>query len=292
MDSKAIGELLKSRRTALGLTVQNAADRTKIKLSYIQGMESGDLTIFEAPIYVRNFVRTYARFLKIDDAQILALLSDLPSSGEASVQTDPQPISQATTIQPTRDLRQFGSKLLLMLAVGLCLVAVAFFFKTYSPNIEIASPNTVSPKTVNPQVQTNPTTQDTESESGDTHEATLIQDSPVIEKNLLSPLRTHVAQLRVLEDVWAFWESDNSEAEKYLGAGDVQNITFSSKLRLRIGKPQGVKLTVEGEEIKINSEKVFDSVFRVQENGRVTREPTSGRDLKRFRPKNNPEDNF
>ena len=71
MDVRKIGELLKSHREALGLSIQNVSDRTKIKRSYLESMEAGKFEELGNDVYVRNFARTYAKFLKISEPQIL-----------------------------------------------------------------------------------------------------------------------------------------------------------------------------------------------------------------------------
>lgn len=56
------------------MTIPEVVDQTKMKTDQVQALESGDWTIFAAPVYLRGFVRNYAMLLKLDPE---ALLKDL-----------------------------------------------------------------------------------------------------------------------------------------------------------------------------------------------------------------------
>lgn len=67
----SVPELLKSTREARKLSVEQVAEITKIKGDHIRALEEGEFHVFSAPIFIRGFVRTYARFLKLDSEQII-----------------------------------------------------------------------------------------------------------------------------------------------------------------------------------------------------------------------------
>jgi cytoskeletal protein RodZ len=69
-----VGEQLRQAREALGWSVGDVAESTKIKSEHIRALEAGDYESFAAPIYIRGFVRTYATLLKLDT---LAVMADL-----------------------------------------------------------------------------------------------------------------------------------------------------------------------------------------------------------------------
>ena len=70
----AVAEQLRQARQAQGLTVHQVADATKIRTDHIEALDEGNYNVFSAQIYIRGFVRNYARLLKLDEAQILAQL--------------------------------------------------------------------------------------------------------------------------------------------------------------------------------------------------------------------------
>lgn len=69
-----VGEQLRQAREALQLSVAEVAEITKIRTDHIRALEAGEYDRFVAPVYVRGFVRTYARVLKLDEKKIAAEL--------------------------------------------------------------------------------------------------------------------------------------------------------------------------------------------------------------------------
>lgn len=61
-------------REAQHLTIHQVAEATKIRTDHIEALEEGDYNVFSAQIYIRGFVRNYARLLRLDEAQMLASL--------------------------------------------------------------------------------------------------------------------------------------------------------------------------------------------------------------------------
>jgi cytoskeleton protein RodZ len=67
-----VAEQLRSAREAQKLDVYQVAEITKIKTDHIRALESGHYDTFSAPVYIRGFVRTYAKVLKLDETQVVA----------------------------------------------------------------------------------------------------------------------------------------------------------------------------------------------------------------------------
>ena len=67
-----VAEQLRQAREAQGLDVHQVAEITKIRTDHIRALEEGDYDQFVAPVYIRGFVRSYARVLKLDEAQLAA----------------------------------------------------------------------------------------------------------------------------------------------------------------------------------------------------------------------------
>ena len=66
-----IGEQLKRVREQKGISLQEAADQTKIRRRYLWALEEEDYGAFPAEIYLMGFMRRYAEFLNIDADVIL-----------------------------------------------------------------------------------------------------------------------------------------------------------------------------------------------------------------------------
>lgn len=69
-----VSEQFQQAREAQHLTVQQVAERTKIRADHVRAFEAGDFNVFSAPVYIRGFARMYAKLLKLDVPQVLAAL--------------------------------------------------------------------------------------------------------------------------------------------------------------------------------------------------------------------------
>ena len=68
---QTIGERLEEARKRKGISVREAAELTKIRGDYLQKFESNTFDIGLPPLYVRGFIRTYAKFLELDPERII-----------------------------------------------------------------------------------------------------------------------------------------------------------------------------------------------------------------------------
>ena len=71
LDIGTIGQKLKSAREAKGVSVSEAAASTKILSKFIEAMEDDNFEKLSAPIYVKSFVRLYAKYLNLDPLPLI-----------------------------------------------------------------------------------------------------------------------------------------------------------------------------------------------------------------------------
>lgn len=76
-----LGETLRERRTALGLTLDQAEECTRIRSKLLQALEAGEYSRLPNPGYVRGFVSSYARYLELDPVPLLAMYRAETGSG-------------------------------------------------------------------------------------------------------------------------------------------------------------------------------------------------------------------
>ena len=88
----SVAQQLRSAREAQSLTIQYVAEITKIRTDHLRALEDGNFNIFSAPVYIRGFVRTYARMLKLDSSQIGTALDD--ELGQTEKFKEPPPLVQ------------------------------------------------------------------------------------------------------------------------------------------------------------------------------------------------------
>jgi cytoskeletal protein RodZ len=67
------GDALREQRNKQGRSLQNMSDQTKIRVPYLQALESGDYASFSSTTHIKGFLQNYAKALGLDQNKILAL---------------------------------------------------------------------------------------------------------------------------------------------------------------------------------------------------------------------------
>lgn len=140
----ALGEELRAAREARSLSLSDVSERIHIRTMYLQSLEDEDWGAIAAPVYVRGFLRTYARFLGLDpEDAVQRFNATLPEAGYAS--------SVSEDDSQTRS----GPSIWLWLATAAAIVLVGFVGYNYyelqqeqpgaSPAIETPRPAARSP---------------------------------------------------------------------------------------------------------------------------------------------------
>lgn len=124
-----IGARLREARLALGMSAEDIAHLTKIPRSSIDALEDGDMTGLPAPVFVRGFIRAYARTVNLDGNE---LVRSMPSQTNTNMNTRKrsghdvdhfaQLMARNGAGQTRRGLRP-SHFLLLLLAVGMLVAA-------------------------------------------------------------------------------------------------------------------------------------------------------------------------
>lgn len=69
---QTLGERLEEARKRKGISIREAAESTKIRGDYLQKFESNAFNLDLPPLYVRGFVRNYARHLDLDAQKFMS----------------------------------------------------------------------------------------------------------------------------------------------------------------------------------------------------------------------------
>lgn len=64
------GPLIRQVRESLGIDLKAISQTTKVGLNYLEAIENDDYGDLPAPVYVRGFVTEFAKFLRLDAAQV------------------------------------------------------------------------------------------------------------------------------------------------------------------------------------------------------------------------------
>ncbi len=78
-----LGSRVRARREELGLSVEQCAEKTKIRSRYLIAVEEGDDSVSPGQTYFRAFLKTYATFLGLDGAALSAEYRDIITQAES-----------------------------------------------------------------------------------------------------------------------------------------------------------------------------------------------------------------
>lgn len=97
-----IGELLAAARVKSGLSILEVASQLHLKQSFIIALESSDYHVIGSMVYVKGYLRTYARLLRVDiEHDLLILQPDNASLTHAVSRSAPILTRHATKWNPT-----------------------------------------------------------------------------------------------------------------------------------------------------------------------------------------------
>jgi len=84
----SVGDQLKTAREQHGKSLEDIGGELKIRADHVLALEEGDFDKFDAPVFVRGFVRSYCRILKIDSAPVVVQLNQ-ELGGTQALASDP-----------------------------------------------------------------------------------------------------------------------------------------------------------------------------------------------------------
>lgn len=68
---KEVGETLREAREEHGVSIEEASSDLKLRPSQIQNIEEGNLKAFKDVFYLKSFIRSYAKYLGLDEEKIM-----------------------------------------------------------------------------------------------------------------------------------------------------------------------------------------------------------------------------
>ena len=130
--AQELGALLKTKRTEKNIAIGEVAERLKFSAKQIESLESGDYKGLPEPIFVKGFIKTYARFLGLDIDQITVLLNEAFPSQVTAIASAPISESQnGLNFQDQKKSKSFP-KWLPLLVVAAAVVGAVYLWQSKS----------------------------------------------------------------------------------------------------------------------------------------------------------------
>jgi cytoskeletal protein RodZ len=118
----SVGGRLRRERELRGMSVEEIARATRIPLASLERLEADRYDDLPGEVFVRGFLRAYARAIGIDCEEIVALYS----SARRVAYVAPVPVAAATA---RRESRRLGVAIAFVLLLVLCTMALSFVLK-------------------------------------------------------------------------------------------------------------------------------------------------------------------
>ncbi|MEE9496133.1 MAG: RodZ domain-containing protein [Desulfobacterales bacterium] len=225
----SFGRYLQSIRLEKKISLGKVSEETRIAIGNLQLIEKEDLEALPAEVFVRGFLRSFARAIGADDEEAVRLYQDrLNMEDELS---DAGSFSGRSSLKPWLDLT-------LSVAVLLCLVALSLYGVSYFQN-QVHMPETAETHVVS-----------------EDSKAVMPQEKPVSKTqkdSTTKPPEKWVLQITAIESTWIKLIIDNKDSKEYeLSSGEHLEVEASAGYNLLIGNAGGLELKLNGEPVPIS----------------------------------------
>ena len=266
----SLGEELRREREMRGVSLREISDATKVSIRYLEGLEKGDSKALPAAVFVRGFVREFARYLGLDAEEMvdryLRTVTDLENERAVRIR---QANPQLKEYDPTRDegrLRTIFRILGFLIVVGV-LAALGYYFRDDLLSLRRFLPGesgTESDRAVTPPAAAPAT------ETGQEAAEATSTDPPLPE---VEPL---FMKIEFLEPTWIHLLVDGESAlHTTVNTGVVREFRARERIEIRtLGNAGGVLVTIDDREIGTLGASREVIKGRVFENPRARTTPT------------------
>ncbi|HEY1654339.1 MAG TPA: RodZ domain-containing protein [Candidatus Tumulicola sp.] len=228
----ALGERFRAAREARGLSLSEVSEQIRIRSVYLAAIEEERWSAIGAPVYVRGFLRTYARYLALDPEEIVAEFNADTGTPSREPESAPEPASR---VRPSK-----RGSLVVWIAALVAVLLVAFVvYNELTMRRETAS--SVAAASSEPS----PLPSITASGEGGTPAAgpagASASPSPAVEPNSLALVFSAPTWLRVTVD-------GSVSMEGTFPAGTTKTF-HGRKALVRVGNAGGVEIYVDGKNV-------------------------------------------
>jgi len=268
MDLKELGRLLKEERLRQGLDLAEVMKRTKISRVSLEAVEEGNEQALPHPVYVKGFVKNYARFLGLDADKIGNSLTQVYSSEKVLAHEDDLALMDVRKLPAVKSQwpRQLG--LLVLCALLVAVLAGVWLFRaplqgTFVSVLELVGflskpvPEAVpAPEPVLPELGLPFDHGEIVGEPGMVSKEEAGPAAPSTPSEIMTELRAaddgaaqgeRILEIRAFANCWLSAQADGGRVrEAFLRPGERLVVSFDKYLDLRLGNAGGVELFLDG----------------------------------------------
>jgi transcriptional regulator with XRE-family HTH domain len=156
----SIGQEIKRERELRGISLKEIADSTKINIRFLRALEEDRLDMLPEQFFIRGIIRTYAKYLGLDEQSVLnTYLEDLQSNAaqeNANEDKKPEPSENSEFSRKEKKISLLSA--LMVLAIIALIIVLYFVFRRNetlpqsTPRLESSIQNTEENPAVLPPI--------------------------------------------------------------------------------------------------------------------------------------------
>ena len=155
----SLGQELKRERELRGISLEEISESTKINLKFLQALEEDKLEIMPSTFFIKALLRTYAKFLGLEEHSVLNKYHEAAISQEQAQPTEEQ--SKISREETSKKRKRWMASIIL----GTCLLILIGWFYYFAPKKKISLPPAETKPSITLQEETPPPSPATQPET-------------------------------------------------------------------------------------------------------------------------------
>ena len=278
-----LGEELKRLREEKGVTIRDVSDATHIGGRFLQSIESDNYSILPGGIFNRGFVRSYARFVGMDEEQALVMYGQQLESQGGEAPRTLAPSMEGIDEEVSSPWGSIALIVIILILLSAGILAAYRFFKAgevIPPVVISSTPNTATSATPDDGLAPSPTASGASTQSPAPASSVGASPSPAASGSPLpgaaipAPPLTGALQLKLQAKDGECWIKVRADANPKsematLKPGEIKEISGNDRLIVNIGNVMTLDAYLNGRPIRITANKgkfIAESVVITKEN--------------------------
>lgn len=241
-ETLTLGQELKRRREARGIDLQEIANATRVAARFLRAIEEDDFSALPGGLFTRSFIRTYARFVGMDEEQAISRYYEQIG----------QPRDEPTRLNLAAEgERRKRISMLTATAISLAVLVVLGLGGWAGWNYWQRRHVRPSPPVLSEPARTETSQQATSPEqhlpSHDVNAAPSLATAPATTS---APARRSLEiRLEANEECWISYITDDETkpVQFILKPQDVRTIAAQSQIKLSVGKVTALRMLINGQ---------------------------------------------
>jgi cytoskeleton protein RodZ len=275
----SFGEKLRREREMRKITLDEIAAATKIGTRSLKALEDENFAILPGGIFNKGFVRSYARFLGMNEDEAVADYQAAAKEQPISVKqiATQSAIAKANRLaaQQARESAHAGG---IMRAVVFVVIAAALGFGGYTAlhrGYFKALKRPSLHRQLKQQAQTPPPPATTQAPAATASIPTPVSQPPAAQQPAPVAAATVPAEftisIKTSQESWLSVTADGKRAlERLFEANEEQSVTAKNRIKIRMGNPSATELSLNGKPLPIAGDLTHPRTVVVDANGVTT----------------------